>query len=40
MGGLGIKLMKQIMDELTYAREGQINVLRMTKSYNQPQNGH
>ena len=41
IGGLGIHLMKQMMDELTYAREGQINVLRMIKSYHESAtNGH
>lgn len=41
IGGLGIHLMRQMMDELTYAREGQVNVLRMTKSYHQSAtNGH
>jgi anti-sigma regulatory factor (Ser/Thr protein kinase) len=31
IGGLGVYLMKQMMDELSYARDGRMNVLRMTK---------
>jgi len=34
IGGLGVHLMRQMMDELTYVREGEVNVLRMSKSYN------
>lgn len=31
VGGLGVHLMRQFMDELSYAREGGKNVLRMRK---------
>ena len=31
IGGLGVHLMRQFMDELSYARENGKNVLRMTK---------
>lgn len=31
IGGLGVHLMRQFMDELSYAREGGKNVLRMRK---------
>ena len=33
IGGLGIYLMRQSMDELTYVREEGRNVLRMTKEF-------
>jgi anti-sigma regulatory factor (Ser/Thr protein kinase) len=33
IGGLGIHLMKQMMDELSYAREGSFNVLSMRKRF-------
>ncbi len=33
IGGLGVYLMQQFMDELSYAREGCRNVLRMTKRF-------
>jgi anti-sigma regulatory factor (Ser/Thr protein kinase) len=33
IGGLGVYLMKQFMDELSYEREGPMNVLRMLKGY-------
>ena len=36
IGGLGVYLMKQVMDELTYARNGGMNVLRMSKGYKTP----
>ena len=36
IGGLGVYLMKQMMDELTYARAGGLNVLRMSKGYETP----
>ena len=36
IGGLGVYLMKQVMDELTYARDGGMNVLRMSKGYKSP----
>ena len=32
IGGLGIELVKQLMDEVTYRREGDRNVLSMTTS--------
>jgi anti-sigma regulatory factor (Ser/Thr protein kinase) len=31
IGGLGVHLMRQFMDELSYAREAGKNVLRMRK---------
>ena len=31
IGGLGVYLMKQMMDDLSYARDGRKNVLRMRK---------
>lgn len=33
IGGLGVYLMKQFMDELSYVREGTKNVLMMTKRF-------
>jgi serine/threonine-protein kinase RsbW len=33
IGGLGIYLMRKSMDELSYVREGQMNVLRMGKDF-------
>jgi len=33
IGGLGVHLMRQFMDELSYAREGGRNVLRMKKRF-------
>lgn len=33
IGGLGVHLMRQFMDTLDYAREGGMNVLRMTKRF-------
>jgi serine/threonine-protein kinase RsbW len=32
IGGLGVHLMRQMMDEISYARDGRMNVLRMTKA--------
>jgi anti-sigma regulatory factor (Ser/Thr protein kinase) len=31
IGGLGIHLMRQVMDEVTYRREGKENILRLVK---------
>jgi serine/threonine-protein kinase RsbW len=33
IGGLGVHLMKEFMDELSYEREGRMNVLRMIKEF-------
>lgn len=33
IGGLGVHLMRQFMDELTYVRDGGKNVLRMKKRF-------
>jgi anti-sigma regulatory factor (Ser/Thr protein kinase) len=33
IGGLGVHLMKQVMDNLSHTREGRKNVLQMTKAF-------
>lgn len=36
IGGLGVHLMRQFMDELSYVRESGMNILRMTKRFGAP----